>query len=317
MDAAAAAAARGIVVRVFPLQQAMMDAALATSLAQMPEGQARADGLQVGHEVAAKLFELRKADGANAKVDYVFGTDAGVYQRTPPMNAQPVLPHWRHTKPFVLKGAGQFEPPGPPASSSAAFAKDLDEVKSLGAKNSPVRTNEQTAVAIFWAGSEMPPLNAVGRAAAAARHTSLPDNARLFAYLNMAMADAFIAGFEAKCRFNFWRPITAIRNAAIADNPAISADPGWEPLLVTPPHPGYPSTHCFASGAAVKVFQEFFGSDAVGATYVYPPSVCYAAGRVSHRLPRKWRRRGCGQGSISAPPTNMARGSAKKWRSTR
>jgi hypothetical protein len=115
-------------------------------------------------------------------------------------------------------------------------------------------------------------LNAVGRAAAAARHTSLPDNARLFAYLNMAMADAFIAEFEAKYRFNFWRPITAIRNAAIADNPAISADPGWEPLLVTPPYPEYPSTHCFAFGAAVKVFQEFFGSDAVGATYVYPPS---------------------------------------------
>ena len=125
MDAAAAAAAHGILVRVFPPQQAITDAALATALAQMPEGQARADGLQVGHEVAAKLFELCKADGANAKVDYVFGTDAGVYQRTPPMDAQPVLPHWRHIKPFMLKGAGHFEPPGPPAPSSAAFAKDL------------------------------------------------------------------------------------------------------------------------------------------------------------------------------------------------
>lgn len=271
MDAAAVAAAHGILVRLFPLQQAITDAALATSLAHVPEGQARTDGLQVGRDVAAKLFELRQTDGSDAKVEYAFGAGAGVYQRTPPMNAQPVLPQWRHMKPFMLESATQFELPGPPAPSSAAFAKDLNEVKSLGARNSSIRTSEQTAIAIFWAGSEIPPLNAVGRAAAAARHTSLPDNARLFAYLNMAMADAFIAGFDAKYRFNFWRPITAIRNAATADNPAISADPGWEPLLVTPPHPEYPSAHTFASGAAVQVFQEFFGSDAVSATYVYPP----------------------------------------------
>jgi len=271
MDAAAAAAAHGILTRVFPPQQAITDAALATSLDQVPEGQAKTDGLQVGREVAAELFALRKDDGSAAKVEYTFGAGAGVYQRTLPMKAQPVLTQWRHVKPFVLKSAIQFELPGPPAPSSAAFAKELNEVKSLGAMNSSVRTNEQTAIAIFWAGSEVPPLNAVGRAAAAARRTSLPDNARLFAYLNMAINDAFIAGFDAKYRFNFWRPITAIRNAATADNPAISADSAWEPLLVTPPHPDYPSAHTLASGAAVKVFQEFFGSDAVSATYVYPP----------------------------------------------
>jgi hypothetical protein len=260
MDAAAAAAAHG---------QAITDAALATSLAQMSGGQARADGLQVGHEVAAKLFELRKADGANAKVDYVFGTDAGVYQRTPPMNAQPVLPHWRHIKPFVLKSAGQFEPPGPPAPSSAAFAKDLNEVKSLGAKNSSVRTNEQTVVAIFWAGSEMPPLNAVGRAAAA-RHTSLPGQCAPLCLSQHGDGRCVHRRVRGQVPVQSLAPFTAIRNAAMADNPAISADPSWEPLLVTPPHPEYPSAHCFTSGAAVKVFQEFFGSDAVSATSVYP-----------------------------------------------
>jgi hypothetical protein len=223
MAAAAAAAAQGILTRVFPPQQAITDAALATSLDQVPEGQAKTDGVQVGGEVAAELFALRKDDGSAAKVEYTFGAGAGVYQRTLPMKAQPVLTQWRHVKPFVLKSAIQFELPGPPAPSSAAFAKELNEVKSLGAMNSSVRTNEQTAIAIFWAGSEVPPLNAVGRA------------------------------------------------AATADNPAISADSAWEPLLVTPPHPDYPSAHTLASGAAVKVFQEFFGSNAVSATYVYPP----------------------------------------------
>jgi hypothetical protein len=271
MEAAAAAAAHGMLVRVFPPQQALMDTALGTSLAHVSEGQARTDGLQVGREVAEKLFALRKTDGADAKGEYAFGAGAGVYQRTPPMDAQPVLPQWRYIKPFMLKSAGQFALPGPPAPGSAAFAKELNEVKSLGAQNSSVRTGEQTAIAIFWAGSEVPPLNAVGRAAAAARRTSLPENARLFAYMNMAMADAFIAGFEAKYRFNSWRPITAIRTITVADNAAVAADPHWEPLLVTPPHPEYPCAHCFASGAAVKVFQEFFGSDAVSATYVYPP----------------------------------------------
>jgi hypothetical protein len=271
MDAAAAAAAHGILRRVFPPQQTITDAALATSLAQVPEGQAKTDGLQVGRKVAAELFALREDDGSAAKVEYTFSAGAGVYQRTLPMRAQPVLTQWRHLKPFLLKSAVQFELPGPPAPSSAAFAKELNEVKTLGALNSSVRTNEQTAIAIFWAGSEVPPLNAVGRAAAAARRTSLADNARLFAYLNMAINDAFIVGFDAKYRFNFWRPITAIRNAATADNPAIVADPAWEPLLVTPPHPDYPSAHTIASGAAVKVFQEFFGSDALNATYVYPP----------------------------------------------
>jgi hypothetical protein len=270
-DAAAAAAAHGVLVRVYPQQQATTDAALAASLTRIPEGTARADGTRLGEAVAAQLFALRKDDGSAAMQSYTFGTGAGVYQATPPMNANPILPHWRNIKPFIITGARQFPFAGPPAPNSAAFAKDFNEVKRLGSRTSTQRTSEQTAIAIHWAGSEVPPLNAVARAAAAAKGLSLIDSARLFALLNMAMADSLIAGFEAKYAFNYWRPITAIRNAGLANNGAIAAEPGWDPLLVTPPHPEYPSAHCLGAGAAAAVLQHVFEGDRLATSYVYPP----------------------------------------------
>lgn len=270
-EAAAAAAAHGILERLYPLQRAITDAALVSSLAQIPDGPAKSDGLRLGQEVAERLFALRKDDGSAAQQSYSFGTGAGVYQATPPMNANPVLPQWRNVKPFIITSAKQFAFAGPPAVTSAAFAKDFDEVKRLGSRASTERTNEQTAIAIHWAGSEVPPLNAVARAAAAAKGLSLVDTARLFALLNMTMADALIAGFEAKYHFNYWRPITAIRNAGLANNAAISADPDWEPLLVTPAHQEYPSAHCLGVGAAVAVLQAIFGADKLSTSYMYPP----------------------------------------------
>jgi hypothetical protein len=270
-EAAAAAAAHGILERLYPPQKAIMDAAFAGSLSKIPDGQAKSNGVRLGQEVAEKLFALRKDDGSAAQQSYNFSTGAGVYQATPPMNASPILPQWRNVKPFILTSTKQFAFAGPPAVTSAAFAKDFNEVKRLGSRASTERTNEQTAIAIHWAGSEVLPLNAVARAAAAAKGLSLVDSARLFALLNMAMADSLIAGFEAKYSFNHWRPVTAIRNAKLAKNAAISADARWEPLLVTPPHQEYPSAHCLGAGAAVAVLQEIFGGDKLATSYVYPP----------------------------------------------
>ena len=191
------------------------------------------------------------------------------------MNIKPVLPQWRSVAPFLMKpftmnGPKQFAFAGPPGVASAAFAKDFDEVSSLGGRLSTERTTEQTAIAIHWAGSEVPPLNAIARAMSAAKSLSLVDNARL-GNDGMAMADTLIAGFEAKYAFNFWRPVTAIRNASIAGNATLSADANWEPLIVSPPHQEYPSAHCLGAGAAVAVMQDVLGSDAVNASYVYPP----------------------------------------------
>jgi len=271
IDGAAAAAAHGALARLLPPQQAAMDAALATSLAQVPEGRAKTDGIQVGREVAEKLAALRRSDGWDAKRDYAFATSAGAYQATAPMNAQPVLPHWRSVKPFILQSASQFEFAGPPQLTGAAFARDFNEVRALGGRTSVQRTNEQTAIAIHWAGSEIPPLNAIARAASTARGLNVAENARLFAYLNLAMADALIAVFDAKYKFDTWRPMTAIRHPAAMGNAQIQGDPAWEPLLVTPPHQEYPSAHCAAAGAAEVVLQQYFDTDKVSASYVYPP----------------------------------------------
>ena len=270
-EAAAAAAAHGVLERLYPPQKLITDAALAASLGRVPDGPAKAEGMRLGKEVAVQLFDLRKDDGSSAQQAYSFGSGAGVYQATPPMNANPVLPQWRSVKPFVMASAKQFAFAGPPAPTSAAFAKDFDEVKRLGSRTSTERTNEQTAIAIHWAGSEVPPFNAVARAAAAAKGLSLVDTARLFAFLNMSMADTLIAGFEAKYAFNYWRPVTAIRNAGLANNAAISADRAWDPLLVTPPHQEYPSAHCLGAGAAVAVLQQIFEGDKLSTSYVYPP----------------------------------------------
>ncbi len=269
-EAAAVAAAHGVLVRVLPQQQSRIDASLATSLAQLVDGTAKADGIALGREVASKLYAIRQSDGADVKVGYTFRSGSGVYQPTPPMNAQPVFPQWRNVTPFMIKSAAQFGLPGPPPAASAAFAKDIEEVKSLGARDSTTRTNEQTATAIFWAVSELLPWNAVARAASATKGNNLVDNARLFAYLNMAVADALIAGFECKYRFDHWRPITAIRGGSNAGNAVLTGDLAWEPLLVTPPHQDYPSGHTLGSGASERVLQSFFGTDQVNATVIWP-----------------------------------------------
>jgi len=278
MESAVATAAHNTLSGLFPLQQATLDVALKASLAQLADGQAKSDGMRIGSEVAEKMLALRKTDGAAGKTDYTFGSGVGVYQATPPMNASPVLPHWRSVKPFMLQSAVQFPFAGPAAPASAAFAKDFNEIKMIGSKASTRRTSEQTAIAIHWTGSEIPPLNAVARAVSTEHKLGVADNARLFAYLNMAMADGLIAVFESKYTFNAWRPVTAIRGADTAHNKKIKADATWEPLIVTPPHPEYGCAHCIAVSAGTTVIRKFSGGDKIAVSYVYP-----ALG-----VPRKW-----------------------------
>jgi len=271
MEAAGAAAAHGILTRALPTQKSIFDAALAKSLADVADGPSRAAGIAVGEEVAAKFFEMRKNDGTSRKVEYKYGSGPGLYQPTPPGNSKmPAAPQWRYVKPFLLQSATQFEPSGPPALDSAEFARDFEEVRQYGSKNSTVRTSQQTASAIFWVQSEMVPFTAAAKAAGAARKIGIADNARLFALISMSAADALIAGFDAKYKYSFWRPVTAIRASATAANPKLVADANWEPLIPTPGHPEYPSAHCLASGAMEKVLQSFFGSDAVDVTVVFP-----------------------------------------------
>src|SRR5262245_44940945 len=269
-EAAAAAAAHAVLSGMVPAQRQAFDAELAASLGTIPEGQAKTDGVAVGKAVGEKMLAWRAADGFNAKASDNPGSAPGVWQRTPPAMAPGALPQLGAMTPFVLKSADQFPAKARPALTGAEFARDFNEIKSLGARNSTARTADQTAVAIFWSGNEVPMLNAAARAAAQTKNLSVNDHARLFALLHMAGADATIAVFKIKYSQNYWRPVTAIRNAASTGNDGVAADPNWESLLITPPHPEFPSGHCIVTGANMQVLREFFGSDEVKFSYVAP-----------------------------------------------
>jgi len=268
-EAAASAAAYTVLSRLLWLQTPVFDAMLEASLARIADGPAKTDGLAVGMAAAEKILALRANDGANGSAVYTHRTGLGMYQPTPPVNPPPVMPHWATVRPFTLKSPDQIPVKGPAPYDSAEFARDFTEVKLMGAKNSPARTREQTETARFWSISGIVTDNAAARQVAIKKATSVTDNARIFALLNMAGADAYIACWEAKYRLHHWRPVTAIRNAAAIGNPNLVADPNWEPLLVTPAHPEYPSGHTCYAGATERVSQELLGDDH-GFTLTFP-----------------------------------------------
>jgi hypothetical protein len=269
IDAAAASAAHGVLAALVPAQKAALDTALAQSLAKVGDERSKTDGVAVGKAAADRMLAWRAQDNFDAKAGDKPGTGAGVWQRTPPGLVPGALPQLGGVRLFVLKSVDQFAAKGRPALASREFARDLDEVKRMGGRQSTERTADQTAVAVFWSGNEIPQLNGVARAASQARKLSIHDNARLFALLHTAAADALIVAFKIKYQDNAWRPITAIR----AGHGAVPADPTWESLLVTPPHPEYPSAHCIVAGTVAQVMREFFGSDEVKFSYVFPPGL--------------------------------------------
>jgi len=261
-EAAAAAAAHSVLLSLVPSQQLSLDAAYAASLAQVPDGPAKNDGITLGVLVASGILTLRSADGSNAVVPYTPGTGPGVWQPTPPAFGPAVFVAFATTTPFTMRSSSQFLAEGPPALISKEYAKDFDEVKSLGAINSATRNGDQTEAALFWIENSDFTWNLIARLAAAANQNDLSENARLFALLNMATADGIIAGFNTKYTYNFWRPITAIRSADTDGNNETLADPGWTPLSPTPAHPDYTSNHSIYSAAAAEVLALVLKSDA-------------------------------------------------------
>lgn len=255
-EAAGVAAAHAALVQLFPEQKSALDAAYAASLAQIPDGPGKTTGIAVGEEVAAKVLEWRASDGADAANTYRPITTPGTYVTT----TFPIGTQWGSVTPWVMEHGSQFRPAPPPALSSAEWAADYNEIKEIGAKKSARRSSEQTEVARFWTITGPQSFDPIVRQLAATPGRSLSQNARLFALVEMAVADSYIAVFDAKYTFNFWRPITAIRNGDIDGNDATARDPGWEPLIDTPLHPEYPCAHCINSGAARAVLESEFGT---------------------------------------------------------
>lgn len=262
--AAVAAAAHRVLNNLYPTQTATFDVQLGLSLAEVPNGQAENYGVALGQFTADLTLAWRSNDGANNAVSYTPGTEPGDWQPTPPGFLPALLPQWSDVTPFGLTSSSQFRPDGPPALDSAEYAREFNQVKELGSLNSTTRTAEQTEIALFWAdglGTFTPPghWNQIAESVSLAQANTLSENARLFALLNIAEADAGIVAWDAKYEYNFWRPITAIEQADTDGNPDTLADPTWNPLLVTPPFPEYISGHSTFSGAADAVLTFFFG----------------------------------------------------------
>jgi hypothetical protein len=272
-EASAAAAAHGVLTRFYTEQKPALDVALEKSLKPIAEGKAKDEGLAVGRTVAEQIHAASLKDGASVPVPaYTPGTTPSSWQPYPPTQ-EPRGLTWGGIKPFMLTKADQFATPGPLSVKSSEYARDIEEVRVLGARDSRERTSEQTATAIFWTVSMATVMNDIARKQATAKGNDLAANARLFALLNMAASDSQVATWEQKFKHNFLRPVTAIRNAPTLDSPQIRQDSEWEPLLVTPAHPDYPSGHCAYAGAATAILQKVFDTDEIeNATYTYPPN---------------------------------------------
>jgi hypothetical protein len=263
-DAAAAAAAHEVLVGLYPQFQAMLDAQLQQSLAQIPDGAHKADGIILGQIAADGILALRSNDGSNAPpIPYVFGNAPGDYQSTPPnFPQQPQFTHWSHVTPFALKRADQFRPGPPPDLTSERYATVFNQVKSLGIANSTAATADQALTGRFWNGAIQNYWNEITQTVAMERNLTTAQSARLFALLNLTFADGVIAFYDAKYVYNFWRPVTAIRAADTDNNPETLADPNWLPQSTnTAPDPSYPGAHAVISAAGASVLISFFDSD--------------------------------------------------------
>jgi hypothetical protein len=257
-QAAASAAAHEALVNLFPAAASTFDALHAAILAGIPNGPQKTAGIVWGEFVASEILAARANDGSDAIVAPPGGSGPGVWVPTPPAFLPYALPQWGFVTPFAMSSSSQFRPPGPPSLDSEQYAADYNEVKELGAAVGSTRTEEQTQIALFWAdgaGTETPPghWNSIAQILAAAQGNTLEENARLFALLNIAMADAAICAWDAKYTFHFWRPVTAIAFA----EPELN----WASFIVTPPFPDYVSGHSTFSGAAATVLPLFFGTE--------------------------------------------------------
>jgi len=276
-EAAASTAAHRVLVHYLPAQApTILDAAYQRSLSSIPDGPAESAGVEVGKRVAAALIKLRKDDGFRAPVPYAPPVPAPTGTWIPTAPTPPVGTFLAGMRPFALRSADQFRPDGPPDLDSRRWARDYAEVKAIGSATSTVRTPDQTAAALFWAEPPVPQARASFRLFLDQHDLDLADAARFMAMMSVTYADAFIACFDAKYHYTFWRPVTAIPAGDTDGNRRTVADPTWTPLLATPNHPDYPSAHSCITPAAGLVISRFLHTANIDYTV---PSVTGGAAR--------------------------------------
>jgi hypothetical protein len=281
-DAAVAQAAYDVLLHYFPLQAANLSDLHDLSLANVPDGAAKRNGVKVGDLAADKILRERADDGL---VTPIAGTSLfptlpfgpGVYRRTPSPTgyAAPQTPWMATMRPFVLQSADQFRPAPPPSLQSQEWVDAFNEVKSVGASDSTTRTSDQTATARFWAANVPRQYEGLARSISTRMSLDVPESARWFAMVNEVLADAALTFMDAKYHYLFWRPVTAIDPASVTNdgygmvpgpddgNLLTDGQPGWRPLLTTPNHPEYPSAHSTVTAAMMEVVTRFMGTDQI------------------------------------------------------
>ena len=272
---AAAVAANDVLAALYPqpAAAALLATALDRTLADAGIGASLEAGKQLGKAVAAAVLAKRAKDGSAEKEPYTPGTAPGRYRYTAPFDFA-AAPHWRKVTPFALERPSQFRTPPAPELTGDPYRRDFDEVKRVGGKGAgSARTADETQYASFWYEFSDIGWNRVARIVSAELKQDLWDRARTFALLNMAMADAYIAGWDSKYHHDTWRPVTAIHWAAHDGNPKTSPDASFQPLLVTPPVPDMPSTHSALGMAAATVLAAAFGRDHVPFSFASPSAL--------------------------------------------
>jgi hypothetical protein len=267
-DAAAASAAATVLAKLDPASAPKAKDALEKSLAGIPNGDAKDRGIKLGEESAAKVIELRLKDGYGTPNAFRPITQPGVYTETM------VTAGWDFIRmtPFVMTSPDQFRPKPPIALTSEEWAKNYNEMKEIGEKNSTKRTPQQTENALFWL--TVVPLShqPLARQIVVAKNMSVLESARFMSLVSIAATDALIAVFDAKYHYTFWRPITAIRNGDIDDNPATERVATWQPIDITPMHPEYPCAHCIVTGAVAGAITAMLGTEQIPEVLMTSPS---------------------------------------------
>jgi hypothetical protein len=276
-EAAAASAAAAVLVKLVPDAAADVQSTLTSYLATLPDGDAKSKGIELGQDVAAKILEAREKDGASTADAYRPKTKPGAYIPTP------ITVGWQFATmmPFALASPSQFRAKPPPSLKSADWARDYNEIKELGAKNSTKRTARQTEDARFWLLVGPRAYNPLPRQIVIAKNILL-DSARFMAFFSVAAVDAVIAVFDAKYKYEFWRPITAIRNGDIDGNPATERDASWQPIDATPMHPEYPCAHCIVSSSVAAVIKGLLGIEEIPEVSLTSPFVPGVTHRFTH-----------------------------------
>jgi hypothetical protein len=269
-QAAAVAAAHKVLVTYSPdAQRAGLDTAYGESLAKIPDGAAKANGVAFGELAAGDLIARRADDGrGDVSITFTQQPAPGIWRPTPPANLPFLHPWMGFVDPLLVRSGAQFGELGPPPElTSDKYIREFNEVKTLGSSTSTARTSEQTDTARFYAGNPFVQFNTALRDQAIVRKLDIVDAARMFAAVDMSVADSVISTWHSKYVYPFWRPITAIQLADTDGNPATTADPTWQPMLPTPPYPDYVGGYSAVIGAFTRALERTFDTRHLNLTF--------------------------------------------------